>query len=591
MPPLFTIADYIKHIRTSFDNPKALNSYVNHAWVSLSTHEFLDEVKYVALALKDMGFQSGDKIGILASSLSRWTIVDLAILSIGAISIPIFTNISEDNFHFIVLENNLSTFFLEGAEAWEKYKNNPAIFKKTISLEYNEDLAEKHVHDVLAYSALLSKGRAMQQEHPSLYEELLAQHRPEQTATIIYTSGSSGVPKGVEHTHASFVGLLNQDPYHLDPSKDTYLNILTLAHIFARVFNSLMLVWGIPVYYFNDIKQISVILRNLHPSIMIVVPRILEKIYNKMVATIHDASFFKRTIGDWAFALANQEQDTTWKHLFHPIAEKLVYSHLREALGDRLRIVVSGGAALNPHLNHFFLDIGIPVYQGYGLTEACPLTTNSPDHNKMGTIGIPIKGIQIKISDEGEILIKGAKVMKGYFNNSQETSKAINGDGWLHTGDKGTIDADGFVVLIGRIEELYKTSTAEIVAPVPIEHALGRAPFIDTAVVISENRKYVTCLLAPNKDVVASLKVANHLEYLSDEEFLNSDFIKQKMEKLLEEINSKLNHWEQIRDYRFTESAFTITGGELTPTMKIIRKKIEEKYSTLIESMYKEKIE
>jgi long-chain acyl-CoA synthetase len=389
-------------------------------------------------------------------------------------------------------------------------------------------------------------------------------------------------------THGNLFGEVHQDPFSFDSASDTYLSILPLAHIFARDMNVILLAWGVSVYYLNDVKSVGQVCRTLHPTILVVVPRILERVYSKMLTVVHEAGFMKRTIGQWAFDLARSEQGL-FKQLMHPVADKVVYSALREALGGKIRVVITGGAALNPDLNRFFIEIGVPIYEGWGLTEACPLTVNTPSHLKVGTVGRPFDRVELSISDEGEVLVRGPLVMRGYFKSPESTAKAIDRDGWLHTGDKGTIDADGYLTLIGRMKELFKTSTGEYIAPVPLEQALSNAPLIDMAMVVAENRKFASCLLYPDFEVLQSLKSAHRMNHLSDEEFLNSEFVKTEMDKLFDTVNAHLNHWEQLHGYRFIPHHPTIDSGELTPSMKIRRDFVTKKYKYLIDEIYEEK--
>jgi long-chain acyl-CoA synthetase len=279
-----------------------------------------------------------------------------------------------------------------------------------------------------------------------------------------------------------------------------------------------------------------------------------------------------------------------YKNVMHRIADKIVYSHLRHELGGSIQAVICGGAPLNPHLNHFFHDIGIPIYEGWGLTEGCPITVNRPGANKIGTVGLPFKNCELKISPEGEVLVRGPLVMRSYYKNSEATSRALDAEGWLHTGDRGSIDAEGYLTLKGRMKEMYKTSTGEWVAPVPIEQMLCKAPLIEMAMVIAEGRKFVACLLFPNIEVLKSLKEAQGLVALTDEQFLNSEYVRREMKQLIEAVNKHLNHWEQIYAYCFISQALSIEEGEITPSLKLRRDVILKKYQHLIDAMYPEEV-
>lgn len=583
MRQVFTVNELINLISSEFDNKNAINDYINNEWRSYSTKQYLTEVKYVSLALHKAGVKKGDKVGLMASSSARWSIVDFAIMGIGGVCVPLFANISVENFHYIAALTKLDKIFAGGKEGLRRCQESRDMFKSILSLEEGS-LAD----GVISYDEILAIGQKVDEEQPHLYDELLARSKPEDLATIIFTSGSTGVPKGAEHTHSSLVSLVNTDIFKWDKDRDCYLNVLPLAHVYARIFNIIMLAWGISTYYFNDLKNLGAACQQIHPTIMVVVPRLLERVYTKMVARLHEASFLKRAIGQWAFDLANREEPTLWKQLFHPLAEKLVYSHLRDALGGRLRVVLSGGAALDPHLNHFFIDIGLPLFEGWGLTEVCPVCVNRHGENKIGTVGKPINAIKVKTSPSGELLVRGANVMRGYFENPEATREAFDQDGWLRTGDQGSVDAEGYVKIEGRILELFKTSTGEMVAPIPIEQALCKVPFIQAAMVVADKRKFVSCLVVPDFDILRALKVQHGAADLTDDEFLNSDYIKQEMQKLLKRVNEHANYWEQIRDYRFIPHDLSVEQGELTPSMKIVRKFIEKRYKGLIDSMYEQ---
>ncbi|MGK5595654.1 MAG: AMP-dependent synthetase/ligase [Parachlamydiaceae bacterium] len=583
MKQVFTVSEFLKEIRAC-SNEKALSTYVGDHWESLSTQEYTTQIRYLALALLKLGVKKGDRVGIIAQPSARWAIADLAIMVIGAVSVPLFANISEENFYYELRQTEVRIVFVGGQEQWQRYEESKDLFKLAIGLEDAPDHSQK----ILSFESVLENGKELDAALPDLYERVASSIRPEDLATIIYTSGSTGVPKGAEHTHSSLFSLLYVDLFQWDRVNDRYLSILPLAHVFGRVLNLITLYWGISTYYYNDYKNLGNACQELHPTILVVVPRILEKVYAKMVATIQEADLMKRAIGQWAFDLANQEQESFWKHLFHPIAEKLVYSSLLEALGGKLRVVLSGGAALNPQLCHFFRDIGVPIYEGWGLTEACPLTVNLPNQVKIGSIGLPIPSIEVKLNKEGEILIKGPNVMRGYYKNPGATAEAIDAEGWFHTGDQGQIDDNGFVSIVGRSKELYKTSTGEMIAPIPIEQALCKAPFIDMALILADKRKFVAALLFPNFEILRVLKENQNQSHLSDDEFLKSIYIKDEMEKLLNKINGHLNHWEQVHAYRFIAQPLSIEAGELTPSMKIRREVIEKKFAYLIDAMFEE---
>lgn len=578
------LADVLLYLQNAYQNPRALNEFVNGDWVPISTQEMLQQIKEIAFGLLAIGVKRGQKVAILAFPEPLWTIVDLAILLIGGVSVPIFPNISEDNLVFEIEQTDARTLFLGPGIQNGLYTAHKDLFKTVICLHENCDEPN---------AILLDKVREMGRQkilaEPRKYQELLDAIQPEDIATIIYTSGSTGVPKGAEISHKAMTALISFEGFSWDPENDRYLNILPLAHVFGRMLNFCLVAWGVSVYYLNDLKLLPAACQSIHPTILVVVPRLLEKVYTKMLTKVDQAGFLKRTIGHWAFDLANNEHDDSlFKQLLHPIADKVVYSTLREVFGGSMRVIISGGAPLNPHLTHFYIDVGLPIYEGWGLTEAATTCVNYPGQRKIGTVGKPLTGMQIKIGAEGEILVDGPILMKGYYKNEEATKEAFDEAGWLRTGDKGTIDEEGYLTIIGRLKEMLKTSTGEYVVPVPIEQALSKAPLVDMAMVVADRRKYATCLLFPDMEILHQLKENYGSSNMSDEEFSHSPPVRAEMQKVIDQINTHLSKAEKILDFRFVSHPPTIENGDLTPSMKIRRDAVEAKYSHLINSMYPE---
>lgn len=564
----------------NYSNPKALNEFVRGQWRPWSTKQVLEAVRYLALGLTSLGIKRGDFVGILSTPSPRWTIANYAIQVAGAVAVPIFPNISEENFLYEVKETGLKHIFVEHLQPIAHCDKHADLFKNVI--EMSEWIAEP---GCLTFDQLIARGKEISVERPELYDQLINKITAEDLAAIIYSSATTGLPKGVMLTQKNLHAHMYEMPIALDETT-RYLSILPLAHIFGYSLNILHLGYGASIYYFNDHKNIGKACKEIHPTVVAVVPRLLEKIYARILAGLQEASYMKRQLGQWAFDMANHDHDTLLDPVFRPLADKLVYSRIRESLGGELIAMISGGAPLDPHLNNFYQRVGIPVFEGWGMTEACPITVNEPEHNKVGTVGRVFDGFEIKTSPEGEILVKGTGVMKGYYKNPELTAKALDSEGWLHTGDKGVIDAEGFLTIIGRIKELYKTSTGEYIAPVPIEQEICKAPLIEMAMIIAEGRKYVSALLFPNQEILESLKAAHNNSQMSNEEFLNSPFVRNEMDKLFDELNKHHNHWEQVRAYCFVPHPPSIEEGEMTPSMKLRRDVIIKKYAHLIDALY-----
>jgi long-chain acyl-CoA synthetase len=583
-----TFAELLRNIESSSSNPTAFNARTEKGWHSISTENFLNFLKKLTLGLYELGVRKGTRVGILAQPSPYWTMADLAIILCGGVSVPLFANISDENFVYETTQTELKIIFIDGQEQWAIFEKHLDLFDLSIAIDGSTNSHPK----LMNLNQVWKTGETLDQKQPALYTELLDAQHPDDLATIIYTSGSTGIPKGVQLTQKNLLCVIHFSGFHWNAKTDRYLNILPLAHVLGHCINLWMLAWGVSIYYFNDYKKLSAICQEITPTAIVVVPRILEKIYTKIIDQLHTSKGIKRTIGEWAFSLAKKKKRNLWDKILFPVADALIFSKLRKALGGKIRVVISGGAPLNPRLLHFYTQIGIPIYEGWGLTEACPVCVNYPGKSKPGSVGpIVLEEQKIRISQEGEILVNGPLVMKGYYRNPHISSQALDQDGWLHTGDRGVIDSEGFLFILGRMKELYKTSTGEYVAPVPIEQTLTHCSLIDMAMVIAEGRKFTSCLLFPNPEVLHRMKVEEKAEQLTDQSFLQSRFIKEKLEKFLNEINKHLNHWEQIHNYRFILQPLTIQNGELTSSMKIRREVVSKKYEQLIEEMYQEEEE
>lgn len=581
MKPFETVVDLLRYAEENYALPQAFNHRNQQGeWDALSSEAFAKEVRCLALGLRTVGLKKGDKVGILAPSCARWTVADCAIMMCGAVVVPLFENISSENLEIEILQAEVSIIFISGELQRMQFQTHSSHFRLAISL-YGAALVEGG----LTYEGLCAEGEALSLQEADLYEDMRDQIQPDDLATIVYTSGSTGKSKGVMLTHHNITGLTHLNPFGWG-EKERYLNILPLAHIFARSINFLMIARGIPIYYIDKITTFGMFCRELHPTILVVVPRVLEKSYASICIKIRKQNFLRRTIARLALHLANQEGESFVKKWLKPLADKFIYSQLRDALGGDVHTVISGGSALNPQLCHFFHQIGIPVYEGWGQTEAATISCNTTQHYRLGSAGVPFEGMQVKCSQEGEILVKGPNVMQGYYKDEEATQKAFTEDGWLHSGDRGSIDREGYITIHGRLEEMYKTSTGEWIIPVPIEQELCKSPLVDAAFVIGANRSFATALIYPDFEELAHLKKQQRAEHLSDKDFLESPVVKRKMAQLLSTVNKKLDHWKEIRDYRFLVEAPTIANQELTPSMKIRRDFICHKYRHLIDSMY-----
>ncbi len=582
MKSIETVSQLYQYISETHSNPRALNWRDDDgSWLSLSTQEYLQQVRRVALGLVARGIRPGDKVGIMARPCPGWTVADLAIIATGAVVVPLYANLSDENYIYEIEQTGLKTLFVSGKSEWEKCGKHRDWLDTVISLDDEcPDPTAVSVENVML------AGDGLNDAEPDLWNRLLLMAEADDVASIVYSSGSTGVPKGVEVTHRNLTGLLHLDPLHWDSSSDKYLSFLPLAHIFARVLNYIMIQAGVSIYYLDDIQAAAPVAKELKPTILVLVPRLLERVYSKIVTAMRDTRGVLHMIGQWALRLAEREDEGGWwikAQRF--VANLLIYRSLRGIFGNNMRVVISGGAKLSPHLGHFFTNLGYPIFEGWGMTEACPITVNDMEKSQIGTVGRPLDGVDVIVSEAGELLVRGPNVMRGYYRNPDATAEVLS-DGWLATGDQGTIDADGFITIVGRTKELYKTSTGEYVAPIPIEQALAKDVLVDHALVIAEARSFCSCLLFPDFEALEGLKVVYGMTELSDEEFLATPQMRQELEKHFKEVNSHLNHWEEVHAYKWVHAPLTIDDGDLTPTLKIRRDVVIKKYGDLVEEMY-----
>lgn len=554
-------------------------------WRRLATEEVAREVRRCALGLIKLGVKAGDCVGLLAPSSPHWVITDLAIMSIGAISVPLFPNLSIDHLLYESDNTEMQWLIAIGAEQWRLIEPHARRWRAVV-VKGVQELPK----DLVTWGRLLELGDEVSEQDPSLFARRRDHLTPDAVATIIHTSGSTGQPKGVVLTHKNLMSQVAgaRECFPLEPAKDRALSVLPLAHVFERIVVYTYLAQGIPIAFGDDVKNVGVMLKEVRPTIMSMVPRLIEKLYARIVKRFDDASWPKRQLGRWALEHALKDDPVAKKPWTMNVADTLIYQRLREALGGRLKALIVGGAALAPDLGRFLTNVGVPVYCGYGMTEASPvISLNRVGDCRLGTVGRPFPGVQVRITADGEILAKGANIMRGYHRDAESTAKTITPDGWLHTGDLGRFDADGYLVITGRVKELLKNSNGKYVCPVPIEHALCGSPLVDQAMVVAEGRPFAAALLFTEADALQRGKERLKLTTLSDEQFLASDPVKAEMRALLEEVNTHLDRWERIHAFRFVLKPLTV-GDELTPTMKIKRHVVAAKYHDLIETMYQE---
>ena len=568
-----TYNNLFENITQNFENKTFLNFLYNSKYESISVKEFQDKVFCLTLALKDLGVKAGDRIAIFSKSSPFWLIFDFAIHQLGAVSVPIFANISTYNLNFELQDAEVSFIFIDDENRVDDIE--PNIAKNLTFITHNFCIKEQNFYN---YDELL----IISKQHCDTSDFKPYEANEDEIFSIIYTSGNTGTPKGVMLSHKNILSQIKDIDGLIELGQDEIiLSFLPLAHIYERTVMSYYLSKGVSVYFVDEITNVANLLKIVRPTMMTAVPRLLEKIFNKIKLNISEKPFLSRTIASLAFSYA-MRYDIDKNSFIYKIFDKIVYSKLREIFGSRLERLVSGGAPLNIDVCNFFVNIGVDIYQGYGQCEFSPvISTNSPKDNKVGSCGKVMDSAQIKFKDK-EILVKGPSLMQGYLNNSELTKETIDKDGWLHTGDVGHIDEEGYLYVNSRKKEIFKTSTGEYVNAVFIEQELSKNKYVEFAVIFANARQYVTALLFVDKDKY----IARKDKSLSIEEYYSNTSILKNIEEHINSTNKKLSKTESVVKYKLITNDIAIETGELTPSMKICRNKIEVIYKNDIDSMY-----
>ena len=582
MKSTFThFAELYRYLEQSSPKNNFLNDRNVEAWYSLSKDLFIKHVRYLTLACFDKNLV-GKQVGNAVSPSSYWLILDYAFMLSGAISVPVFTNISSKNLLYQLLDANIHTIFIEN-EMQEKLIRQA---DSSIEVIY----VDKEIHGYKTFADLLSQGENIDKVNPTLFDELLGRIKEDDLATIIYTSGTSGEPKGVELTHANLISQIQGTAknYFFEKDIDVAFSFLPLAHIFERMVMHFYLSRQLTIYFADDVKNVGVLLKDVNPTVMTVVPRLLEKVYFKMKTKALEGNVIKKAIVSLAFYRATTKDPYADITLLDKFLDKMVYTKLRLAFGSNMRMMISGGAALSDMLYRFYLNIGVMVYQGYGQTESSPvIASNTPKNNKIGTCGQVFPEVEVKISSEGELLARGKNIMRGYHHNKKATAEVIDSEGWLITGDLASMDDEGYITITGRKKELFKTSTGEFVSSVFIEQELMSNGWFEYVLVVGDGKPYVSALLFIEHEFLGCLAKKMKTTALKA---LHSKKFKEMNKKYVAQINKKLNHWEKVREYRVISDVLSIEDGFLTPSMKLAKKQLMEHYMTEIKTMYKDHV-
>lgn len=580
------IFDLLDQYAVKYPNQEvAIAGKVNHEWVKYCTQDYIRQVNKISYAFLAKGVQPGSKIGIISDNRPEWNFFDFAIMQIGCVCIPIYPSISENDYLYILNHAEIEYIFVDSKDLVRKLQPILAQvphFKEIICLNETENTIK------------LDDFYQLGEDSPNPEEVQKRKEAVKSTdlATMIYTSGTTGLPKGVMLSHRNITSQL--DALRSIPSEwsKTVLSFLPLCHAYERVLVYLYHDLGMSVYYAENLGTIAENIKEVHPNMMSCVPRVLEKMYDKLYLAGKKQTGFKKTLYYWAFNLAKAykiDENTLWYKVRHIIADRLIYSKWREAIGGNFDIVVSGGAAIQKHQAAFFNAIGMPVFEGYGLSETSPVIAVSgrgKGNRIAGTVGPALPGVEIKIAANDEIICRGPNVMMGYYKDPELTAELIDKDGWFHTGDTGKFTDSGLLIITGRLKNIFKTSFGKYVNPFLIEEQFCKSPFIEQMVVLGENQKYAAALIVPDFNYLKDFCKRHNIVYSDNETMIKNPEVLAIYKKEINKVNPMFAHYEQIKNFGLVADEWSIENNILTPTLKVKRKEIQSRYKEQIEYLF-----
>ena len=589
-----TVCDLFYHSVDTFRKPEHLKYKKEGAWHALSSDELRTAVEELSLGLRALGVEKGDKVAILSENRPEWVIADFATLAIGAADSPIYSTLTPNQVLYILNDSESKIVVVSNAAQAAKItevRSQAKYLKEVIRLDAAPIPGTIHFDEVRA------KGREALARDKDAVRKRAAEVQPEDLATLIYTSGTTGDPKGVMLTHSNLVSnvLAAAGVMHGFGPDDVCLSFLPLCHSFERTVHNFMMFAGVTVAYAESVEKVPANMGEVRPTIMCSVPRLYEKMYAKINEKVASDPPFRQKIFRWAMGvgreaflhrIAGTEPGVLLK-LKLALAERRVFAKIKERVGGRMRLFVSGGAPLAREIGDFFGAAGLIICEGYGLTETSPaITFNRPDRMKPGTVGRPLEGVEVKIAPDGEILAKGPNVMKGYFKKPEATAEVIDQEGWFHTGDIGVLDKDGFLSITDRKKDILVTSGGKNIAPQPIENIIKTNKYFAEVVMIGNNRNFPAALVVPNFDALEKWAKEKGLSAANREELVEKPEVVAFYHKLVSDLTPDLAQFEKIKKVTLIAHEFTLEAGELTPTFKVKRRVVETKYKDVIDRMY-----
>lgn len=583
--------DFPKYQLETYNLKKAFTTKYNGKWESISTQEYIDKSNQLSRGLLKLGINPNEKIAIISTTnRTEWNICDIGSLQTGAQTVPIYPTISKEDYEYVLNHSEATYCFVSDITIIEKLNQIKGNTKLKEVFTFDDIAGEKNWKEVLE----LGKDDSNQNEVEARKKDV----KPGDLATLIYTSGTTGKPKGVMLSHSNIVSnvLTSEESVPLEKGKDRALSFLPVCHIFERMILYLYQYCGTEIYFAEGLEQLTENAQDIKPNVMTAVPRLYEKIYDKIILKGEDLEGIKKKLFFWAVNLGLKYEpygaNGWWYEKQLGLARKLIFSKWQAALGGELKIMVSGASALQQRLTRIFAAADMPIMEGYGLTETSPVTSvnyvfqNGKKGFRVGTVGRVINNVEVKIAENGEILVKGPNVMLGYYKDAKKTAEVIK-DGYFHTGDKGEFDKDGFLKITGRTKEMFKTSGGKYVVPPLLEGDLKQSLFIEQVMVVGENEKMPAAIIQPNFEYLKDWAKDNDISFSSNEDLITNQKVIDAIQEAIDECNCNFGKWEQIKCFELTPDEWTIDGGHLTPTMKMKRAVIMKIYKDLYDKIYK----
>lgn len=570
-----------------FPQDDALVSKVNGEWVKISTQEYINRATQLSKGLVKLGVKPGDKVAIISTAnRPEWNISDIGILQTGAVNVPVYPTITEEDYKFIFNDASVKFCLVSDKDLFDKVN---AIRNEVASLV--EIYSFEKIEGCKSWDEIFEAGKDIED---SVVKEIMDNVKPEDLATLIYTSGTTGLPKGVMVSHKNLVSnvldSLDRVPVG---SEAKALSFLPVCHVFERMILYLYQYIGVSIYFAESIEKVGDNIKEVQPNIFTAVPRLIEKVYAKIIAKGDELTGVKKKLFFWAVDLGLEYElkgKSSYYNFKLGIARKLIFSKWKEALGGNLDLIVSGSAALESSLMRVFFAADIPIYEGYGLTETAVVVSVNSHFNdgiRIGTVGKVLKSVTVKIDEEtGEILVKGPNVMQGYYNNQEKTDEVIDKDGWFHTGDKGTFVENNFLKITGRIKQIFKTSGGKYVSPELMENKFKLSPFIEQVMVIGEYQKHPAAFVVPAFEKLTEFAKENNISFKSNADLVTNEIVVDKINSEIEKHNKDFAKWEQVKKIEILDKEWSIEGGELTPTLKLKRNVIMDKNEHLVKKIY-----